>query len=58
YELLLEQLYAIVICVVLSASISYAIFKTIALFTDLRVDEEVEREGLDSKLHGENAYNP
>ncbi|MBR2495330.1 ammonium transporter [Helicobacter sp.] len=58
FELLLEQLYAIVICIALSAITSYVIFKVISIFTDLRVSEEIEMQGLDSKLHGENAYNP
>ena len=57
FELLIEQLYAIGICIALSAVVSYVIFKAIAFFTDLRVDEEVEKHGLDSRLHGENAYN-
>lgn len=56
YSLLLEQLFAIVVCVALSAVVSFVIFKVIALFTDLRVDESVEKEGLDSILHGEEAY--
>ncbi|EAL8988635.1 ammonium transporter [Campylobacter coli] len=55
-ELLKEQIFAIVICVVLSALISFIIFKIISFFTDLRVKEEVEQEGLDVSLHGEKAY--
>lgn len=57
FELLIEQVYAIGICIALSAAASYVIFKLISVFTDLRVDEEVEIHGLDSRLHGENAYN-
>ncbi|EAK8023598.1 ammonium transporter [Campylobacter coli] len=56
-ELLKEQIFAIVICVVLSALISFIIFKIISCFTDLRVKEEVEQKGLDASLHGEKAYN-
>ncbi|EAI6362487.1 ammonium transporter [Campylobacter coli] len=56
-ELLKEQIFAIVICVVLSALISFVIFKIISCFTDLRVKEEVEQKGLDTSLHGEKAYN-
>ncbi|EAI5931429.1 ammonium transporter [Campylobacter coli] len=55
-ELLKEQIFAIVICVVLSALISFIIFKIISFFTDLRVKEEVEQKGLDVSLHGEKAY--
>ncbi|EKB8864960.1 ammonium transporter [Campylobacter coli] len=55
-ELLKEQIFAIVICVVLSALISFIIFKIISCFTDLRVKEEVEQKGLDVSLHGEKAY--
>lgn len=56
WHLLLEQLFAIIICAVLSAIISFVIFKIISLFTSLRVEEEVEYEGLDKRLHGEEAY--
>ncbi|MBC5856842.1 ammonium transporter [Campylobacter jejuni] len=55
-DLLKEQIFAIVICVVLSALISFIIFKIISCFTDLRVKEEVEQKGLDVSLHGEKAY--
>ncbi|EKJ5652167.1 TPA: ammonium transporter [Campylobacter coli] len=55
-ELLKEQFFAIVICVVLSALVSFIIFKIISCFTDLRVKEEVEQKGLDVSLHGEKAY--
>lgn len=57
YELLLEQIFAIVVCIVLSAVVSFIIFKVISLFTSLRVEEEVEKEGLDTALHRERAYN-
>ena len=56
FELLGEQILAILVCISLSAVLSYAIFKIISLFTSLRVEEEVEFEGLDKKIHGENAY--
>ncbi len=56
FHLLGEQILAILICISLSAAFSYAIFKIISLFTSLRVEEEVEFEGLDKKIHGENAY--
>ncbi len=56
WHLLLEQVFAIVLCITLSAVVSFVIFKLISLFTSLRVEEEVEFEGLDKKLHGESAY--
>lgn len=56
WHLLLEQIFAIVVCAVLSAIVSFVIFKVISLFTSLRVEEEVEVEGLDKRLHGEEAY--
>lgn len=56
FHLLGEQILAILVCISLSAVLSYAIFKIISLFTSLRVEEEVEFEGLDKKIHGENAY--
>jgi len=56
FDLLLEQLFAIIVCVVLSAVVSYIIFKIISLFTSLRVDGDVELSGLDKKIHGEEAY--
>ncbi|KAA6225379.1 ammonium transporter [Campylobacter sp. LR291e] len=57
WHLLLEQCLAIIICIILSAIVSYAIFKFISLFTSLRVEKEDENIGLDIILHGEKAYN-
>jgi len=57
WVLLEEQILAIVICVCLSALFSFVIFKIISLFTNLRVEEEVEHIGLDISVHGEKAYN-
>lgn len=57
YHLLLEQIFSIVVCIVFSAVVSFVIFKIIALFTDLRVNENIEAQGLDIALHGEQAYN-
>ena len=56
WHFLLEQVFAIVLCITLSAVVSFVIFKLISLFTSLRVEEEVEFEGLDKKIHGESAY--
>lgn len=55
WHLLLEQIFSIVICIFLSAIVSFVIFKVISFFTDLRVNESIEEEGLDI-LHGEKAY--
>ena len=56
WHLLAEQMLAIALCITLSAVASFVIFKLISLFTSLRVEEEVEIQGLDKKIHGENAY--
>ena len=55
WHLLLEQIVSIIICVFLSAIVSFVIFKVISFFTDLRVNESIEEEGLDV-LHREKAY--
>lgn len=57
FELFFEQICAVFVCIVLSAFVSFVIFKVISLFTSLRVEEEAEKEGLDLILHGEKAYN-
>jgi ammonium transporter, Amt family len=51
------QLLAALYTIVLSAVVSYALLKLIALFTPLRVTEDEERQGLDLAEHGESAYN-
>lgn len=56
YDLFLEQILAIIICIILSAIISFVILKIISLFTPLRVDQGSEENGLDVSLHGEEAY--
>ncbi|NDJ26847.1 ammonium transporter [Campylobacter sp. MIT 12-8780] len=56
WDLLLEQILAIGVCIGLSAFVSFVIFKFISLFTSLRVEEELEFEGLDRSIHGEKAY--
>ena len=37
--------------------ITFLILKTISMFSDLRVTEDEELEGLDTSLHGESGYN-
>ena len=36
---------------------TFLILKTISMFSDLRVTEDEELEGLDTSLHGESGYN-
>lgn len=55
-HLLMEQMLGVLVCFVVSAVISYIIFKIISFFTPLRVDSEHESIGLDASLHGESAY--
>ncbi len=50
------QVFAVVITVVFTFVMTYAILKVINLFSPVRVSEEEEIKGLDSTLHGESAY--
>jgi len=47
------QLYGIVATIVYCAVASFIILKVVDLIVGLRVDQDVEREGLDINLHGE-----
>jgi ammonium transporter, Amt family len=49
----LVQLYAITVTVVYDVVVSLILLKLVDLTVGLRVDAEVEREGLDLALHGE-----
>ncbi|MFM2475937.1 ammonium transporter AmtB [Celerinatantimonas sp. MCCC 1A17872] len=51
------QLVSVVITLVWSGVVSFVALKIADLIVGLRVDNEVEREGLDLNSHGENAYN-
>ena len=51
------QLKGILLIGLWTAAASWIILKTIGLFTDLRVTEEEEYEGLDKSLHDETGYN-
>ncbi|MBI1209499.1 MAG: ammonium transporter [Azospirillum sp.] len=53
---ILTQLYGVGFTVVWSAVVSFIILKVIDLVMGLRVDEEVERDGLDLALHGETVH--
>ncbi len=50
------QSYGVLITVIWTVIVTYAILKVISLFTSLRVDEENEIEGLDTSTHGESGY--
>jgi len=56
FHLLYEQVFAIGVTVVYSGVLTYVIAKVIDKTMGLRVDEDVEAQGLDSTLHGESAY--
>jgi ammonium transporter, Amt family len=49
----LNQVYGVVIVFVYDAIVSLIILKIVDIFIGLRVNDEVEREGLDLALHGE-----
>ncbi len=51
------QLIGIVAAIVYTAVVSFLILKLVGLFTDLRVSEEEEVEGLDTTAHEEKGYN-
>lgn len=55
-SLLGTQAIAVIVTIILSAVLSFAILKVVSLFTKLRVDEKDEDEGLDISQHGEDAY--
>lgn len=50
------QIIAILIAYVIAGVGTWAILSLISQFTPLRVDEQIEQEGLDIHLHGEGAY--
>ena len=51
------QLTGVVATIGWTAAVTFAILKLIAMFVDLRVDEEEETEGLDLVSHEEKGYN-
>ncbi len=55
-DLLVAQLYGIVAAAAYAAGVTFVILKAIQLTIGLRVDSDVEREGLDVNLHGETGY--
>ncbi len=55
-ELFIEQLVGVGVTAVYSASMTWVLLKVVAKVVGLRVEEDVEREGLDVNLHGEEGY--
>ena len=53
---LLPQAYGIIATVIYCGIVSFIILKIIDLVVGLRVEELVELEGLDVRLHGERGY--
>jgi Amt family ammonium transporter len=51
-----EQLFAVAVTGAYAALVTWLLLKVLAAWMGLRVDEDVEREGLDASLHGEQAY--
>ncbi len=54
---LLIQIICVLITICWTAIITFIIFRIISLFMKLRVDEDLEKEGLDMREHGEKGYN-
>jgi Amt family ammonium transporter len=50
------QLWAVVVSLVWSGVVAFIAYKLVDLTIGLRVSEDVEREGLDTTMHGERAY--
>ncbi len=57
-EPVLEQVIAVVAAGLYAALVTFILLKIIDATIGLRVDGEVEHEGLDAALHGESAYRP
>ena len=56
YASILTQLSGLVIVGIFTIIVTYTLIKITALITPLRVDEEIETNGLDLSVHGERAY--
>jgi ammonium transporter, Amt family len=52
-----SQSIGVVTTILWSGIVSFVLFKLIDMVIGLRVSEEAEREGLDTAIHGERAYN-
>ena len=53
----MTQATGVLVTVAWSGVVSFVLFKLIDMIMGLRVSEEAEREGLDTAIHGERAYN-
>ena len=53
----MTQATGVLVTVVWSGVVSFVLFKLLDVTMGLRVSEEAEREGLDTAIHGERAYN-
>ncbi len=54
---LTSQAWGVGVTILWSGIVSFVLFKLIDMTMGLRVPEEAEREGLDTAIHGERAYN-
>lgn len=52
-----SQAWGVGVTILWSGIVSFVLFKLIDMVIGLRVSEEAEREGLDTAIHGERAYN-
>jgi Amt family ammonium transporter len=52
-----SQAWGVGVTILWSGIVSFVLFKLIDMVMGLRVTEEAEREGLDTAIHGERAYN-
>ncbi|HTM19435.1 MAG TPA: ammonium transporter [Kofleriaceae bacterium] len=55
-DLFVNQLIAVGVAAAYSAAVTFVILKVVKAVVGLRVDADVEREGLDTNLHGETGY--
>ncbi|RYG70042.1 ammonium transporter, partial [bacterium] len=55
-QALLNQAWGVGVTLIWSGVVAFVAYKLVDLTIGLRVSEEVEREGLDTTLHGERAY--
>jgi len=55
-SLMLTQIYGVLVAAAYSAGVTFVLLKVLQAVVGLRVDADVEREGLDTVLHGETGY--
>jgi len=54
---MMVQIIGVVATLIYSAVVSWILLKIIGLFSQLRVSDDIEQQGLDLAQHGENGYN-